>query len=42
MPLAEATKLLTWHQWREGDLLLLQAVAARLELQVPLPDPWRR
>lgn len=42
MPLPEATKLLTRHQWREGDLLLLEGVAARLGLQVPGLDPWRR
>jgi hypothetical protein len=30
MPATEATKLLTRHQWREGDVALLQAVAARL------------
>ncbi len=27
---AEATKLLTRHQWREGDVALLEAAAARL------------
>ena len=32
MPPAEATKLLTRHQWREGDVALLQAAAARLGL----------
>jgi hypothetical protein len=32
MPRAEATKLLTRHQWREGDVALLQAAAARLGL----------
>jgi hypothetical protein len=32
---AEATKLLRGHQWREGDVALLQAAAARLTLQVP-------
>ena len=31
MPLAEATKLLTRHQWREGDLLLLEAAVERLK-----------
>jgi hypothetical protein len=41
MSLAEATKLLTRHQWREGDLLLLEAATARLGLQVPNLDPWR-
>ena len=32
MPAAEATKLLTRHQWREGDVAQLQAGAARLGL----------
>jgi hypothetical protein len=32
MPAAEATSLLTRHQWREGDVARLQAAAARLEL----------
>ena len=32
MPAAEATKLLTRHQWREGDVALLGAAAARLGL----------
>jgi hypothetical protein len=36
MPAAEATKLLTRHQWREGDAALLQAAAARLGVQVPV------
>ena len=35
MPAAEATKLLTRHQWREGDVAQLQAAAARLGVQVP-------
>jgi hypothetical protein len=35
MPPAEATKLLTRHQWREDDVDLLKAAAARLGLQVP-------
>src|SRR3982750_3404753 len=30
MPAAEATKLLTGRQWREGDVARLQAAAARL------------
>jgi hypothetical protein len=30
MPAQEATKLLTRRQWREGDVELLQAAAARL------------
>ena len=32
MPAVEATKLLTRHQWREGDVALLTAAAARLGL----------
>ena len=32
MPAADATKLLTRHQWREGDVVLLAAAAARLGL----------
>ena len=35
MPAAEATSLMTRHQWREGDVALLQAAAARLGVQVP-------
>jgi hypothetical protein len=35
LPVTEATKLLTRHQWREGDVALLEAAAARLGLQVP-------
>jgi hypothetical protein len=35
MPAAEAVKLLRRHQWREGDVALLQAAGARLGLQVP-------
>ena len=34
-PVADATKLLTRHQWREGDVALLEAAAARLGVQVP-------
>ena len=30
MPPAEATSLMTRHRWREGDVALLQAAAARL------------
>ena len=30
LPVTEATKLLNRHQWREGDVALLQAAAARL------------
>ena len=37
MPAAEAVKLLRGHQWREGDVARLQAVATRLGLQVPEP-----
>jgi len=36
MPAAEATSLLTRHQWREGDVTRLEAAAARLGLQVPV------
>ena len=32
MPAAEATKLLNTHRWREGDVALLGAAAARLGL----------
>ena len=35
MPAAEAAKLLTRHQWREGDVAQLQAAAARPGVQVP-------
>jgi hypothetical protein len=35
MPPVEAIKLMTRHQWREGDVALLQAAAARLGVQVP-------
>jgi hypothetical protein len=34
IPTVEATKLLTRHQWREGDVALLTAAAARLGLPV--------
>ena len=34
LPAGEATKLLTRHQWREGDVALLAAAAARLGLSV--------
>src|SRR6187431_1264691 len=41
MPAAEAVKLMTRHQWREGDVVLLEAAAVRLELQVPeMPQPF--
>jgi hypothetical protein len=36
---AEATALLNRHQWRESDVKLLEAVAARLGLEVPGLDP---
>ena len=39
MPAAEATKLLTGQQWREGDVALLEAAAVRLGVQVPGSDP---
>jgi hypothetical protein len=32
MRAAEAIKLLTRHEWREGDVDLLRAAAVRLEL----------
>ena len=35
MSAPEAAKLLTRRQWREGDVALLQAAAARLGVQVP-------
>jgi hypothetical protein len=35
IPAAEAVKLLTRRHWREGDVARLQAVAARLGVQVP-------
>jgi hypothetical protein len=35
MPAEEASKLLTRHQWREGDVALLEAAAAQLRVQVP-------
>jgi len=36
LPPAEAVRLLTRRQWREGDVAALQAVAERLGLDVPL------
>jgi hypothetical protein len=33
MPAAEAQRLLTRHQWREGNVALLQAAAVRLGLR---------
>ena len=50
MPAEEATKLLTRHRWREGDVTLLAAAAARLGLPVggstgaaygALSAPWQ-
>ncbi len=35
MPAAAATGLLARHQWREGDVALLRAAAARLGAKVP-------
>jgi hypothetical protein len=35
LPATEATKLLTRHQWREGDVTLLEAAAAQLGVEVP-------
>jgi hypothetical protein len=35
MPPAEATSLLTRHQWREGDVARLQAAAMRLGVHAP-------
>jgi hypothetical protein len=35
MPALEATKLLTRHQWREGDVALLEAGAVRLGIRRP-------
>ena len=34
MPAATATGLLARHQWRDGDMALLQAASARLGVQV--------
>jgi hypothetical protein len=36
LPAAEAVRLLSRRQWREGDVEALQAVASRLGLAVPL------
>ncbi|MBL6082679.1 hypothetical protein JMJ56_32465 [Belnapia sp. T18] len=42
LPPAEATKLLTGHQWREGDVEQLEAAAAHLGVRVwePASDGW--
>ena len=37
IPPAEATKLLTRHQWREGDVALLEAAVARVGVELPEP-----
>jgi hypothetical protein len=44
LPAADAVRLLTRKQWRDGDLAALQAVAARLGLDIPLGglDPAAR
>ena len=36
LPAAEAVRLLTRRQWRDGDVAALQTVADRLGLEVPL------
>jgi hypothetical protein len=35
IPAAEAVKLMTRRHWREGDVALLEAAAARLGVRVP-------
>lgn len=41
MPGAEAVKLLSRHQWRDGDVALLEAAAIRLGLPLPEePATW--
>jgi hypothetical protein len=42
MPPAEATGLLTRHRWREGDVALLGAAAARLGLPADEVSAGRR
>jgi hypothetical protein len=42
IPTREANKLLVRLHWREDDVAVLEAAAARLGLQVPIPDPGRR
>jgi hypothetical protein len=37
MPAPEAAKLLARHQWRDGDVALLEAAAARLGIQIAKP-----
>ena len=41
MSAREAMKLLNRHQWREGDVTQLQALAERLGVQVPDARPER-
>ena len=36
LPAAEATKLLSRRQWREGDVALLQAAVTRLSMALPV------
>ena len=38
LPPAEAVSLLNRRQWRAGDVTALRAVAARLGLEVALPE----
>lgn len=38
LPATDAVSLLTRRQWRPGDVAALRAVAARLGLEVALPD----
>ena len=38
LPAAEAVSLLTRRQWRAGDVAVLRAAAARLGLEVALPE----
>jgi hypothetical protein len=40
MPAAEAASLLARHQWREGDVVQLEAAVARLGVQVPAVQPF--
>jgi hypothetical protein len=35
MPALETKRLLELYQWREGDMALLEAIAAKLGVQVP-------
>jgi hypothetical protein len=39
LPSAGVIRQLTRKQWREGDVALLKAAAARFEMYVP--DQWR-